>query len=246
MNISFNSNPSTSPVFVKNGLDTTPILAANALSAVGNGAEISTADKTKLLFVVTGNFVGYAEIYGKRADTGANEDPGRYIDTSTGMEINRITKPGIYCIENRNPYTKMWIRVSSISSGTLTAYAFDWSAMEVSKLKRHIVKVTDALGGVVSANSYGQPIINLDINQYAFLVLVARTDTAHSHRVGITFVHPNSLGSMTPEVNIFSSTEQRDGESDWIPNKGEKCTITVHNDDTSNSHAYDIIIYGVS
>lgn len=114
---------------------------------------------------------------------------------------------------------------------------------------KHLHTVKTALPVTVAASGVNTSAFwEVDVSAYAFLIIVVRTETAHAHRVAIGWNHDNgsSLGAMAPEVNIFTSSQLRDGESDWIPNKGEKCFLTIRNDDTSESHTYDVILYGVN
>lgn len=247
MDISFISNPVSSPVMVKNGFNPASVKAIDNKSATGNYTTFSTVGMSAVMLIITGTFVADVTVYGHDVNTNTNVRNKKIYNADTGLEIKDgiIKEAGTYFVANDVPFDAMYLRINAYTSGAVTAYAFDASQLTNSKAKRHIVEIAKSLGSSVSAESYGQPIQNLPISQFAFLVVVARTNANHAHRVAITYVHSNSLGSMSPEVVIFNSTSLRDGESDWLPVKGTTATFTIRNDDTSNSHTYDLVVYGV-
>lgn len=245
MNLSYITNPANVPVFTKDAINQTATKIGNAMSAVGNSSEFTTVDQSVTIFVVTGTFVGKVKIYGNQTGTGSNIEYKKIIDLSTGTYIPLITAPGLYAVENNGLFTKMWGRVSQYTSGSVTIFALDGTNIPIQKAKVHQVQIAKNLGGSVSASGSVAMITEADISQFAFIYLVSRTDTAHEHTIGITFVHENSLGSMAPEITVVSSSSQRDGETEWIPVKGTKVSVYAHNN-SSDSHQYDVILYGVT
>lgn len=249
MNVSYVSNPVASPVMVKNGFNAVSTKVIDNKSATGNYTTFSTADQAVVLFVISGTFVADITVYGRDYNAASNKRiTTNVIDAITGMEINDgiIKKPGTYAVINDRPYSQMYLRINSYTSGAVDAWTIDGTSARFRQMNRHIVKIAESLGGTISASGSTNVIANLPVDQFAFITFVVRTNSGHAHRVGITFIHPNSLGSMSPEVNIINSTVQRDGETDWLMVKGEKVTFTIHNDDTENSHPYDIVVYGVN
>lgn len=247
MELSLITNQAGYPVLTKNGINAVSTKVIDNKSATGNYTSYECADKTAVLFVVSGTFVADVTVYGVAVDTNSNVRLLKVVDFATGLELKDgiIKKPGTYIGFNDRPYSSMFLRINAYTSGAVTAHAFDGTNVIINTMKKHIIKIAESLGVSVSANSYSQPIQNLPVDQFAFITFVARTNGAHAHKIGITFVHTNSLGSMSPEINIIDSTKERDGETDWIPVKGEKVTFTVHNNSDS-SHAYDIDVYGVN
>ena len=245
MNLSYITNPVGVPVFTKEAIDQTTTKIGNAMAAVGNSSEYDTATQRTTIFVVTGTFVGKVKIYGKQSGTGSNIEYKKIIDLSSGAYIPLITAPGLYAVENEQCFTKMWGRLSAYTSGSVNIFALDGSDIPIQKAKVHQVQIASNLGVSVSASGSAAVISEVDISQFAFIYLVSRTDTAHAHTVGITFVHPYSIGSMAPENIIVTSSAQRDGETEWISVKGKTATVYVHNNDSS-SHTYDVVLYGVT
>lgn len=248
MELSFITNQAGSPVLTKNGINAVSTKVIDNKYATGNYTQFDTKDSGKIILVISGTFVADITVYGRSADTDSNVRITKNIyDYFTGIEVydGIIKKAGTYVIYNDRPYKYMYPRINAYTSGAVTAYEFDGTALETKRATKHIVKLAESLGGTIAAEGSATPITNLAIDQCAFIFFVARTNSGHAHRIGITFIHPNSLGSMTHEINIVASTVQRDGETDWIPVKGEKATFTIHNDDTANSHPYDIVVYGV-
>lgn len=245
MNIDYIANPKENPAKVKENISTTTTVVMNEQQATGNGTQFDSTTLGKVLFIVTGTFVANVTVWGQQDGTSTNKQYPDIINAETGLIVPYITKAGIYTVDNSNNSKKMWLRVSSYTSGSITAYMIDANAMRLKEAKQHQYVIDSKLGTSVAANTSVKIISEVDVSQMAYVFVALTCDSAHSHEVTMQFGHPSSFTYTAPPQTVISSELMRDPETDWIECKGIRCSLFIKNND-SVSHTYDISLQGVS
>lgn len=240
-------NSITSPVNVREV--NTPIASGTLQSertATGNGTEVTITGAECLIVKVTGTFV--ARLVPRAKYTGGsfvNVSPLYYVEKN--KFVAAITGPGTYLYDNTlNKYDIFIARVEDYTSGAVSA-----TLTSISKdiynflLPKHII-LGSKLGQSIAASGSNSIVSDLaTVKDFAFVYVSYKANAEHAKHITLQFLNPeNTLGATNPAKTILSNSDAQN-ISDWIEVKGSSCTLKVYNDDSENSHTYDVYLYGV-
>lgn len=245
-------NPKTNPVNSSiSKMTYEEVQVLSNLQDTGNGTLINVDGKSSVVLYVTGSFVATIVAQGS---TGTSFPPNtaeqaiKAYDVSDEKYVTKITKPGVYVLENIG-YSKFRVRVDRYTSGSVSVLARAFvEPIELGQSKERkkprLERVAEKTGYKVSANQEVMAIPIFDCSDYVYLFVVARSNTAHSRRIAFNFSFSNqTLGPTYGDVYAIDDSKDR-SKSERIEPLSESVSLWVKNNDSAE-HTYDIFVYGV-
>ena len=113
----------------------------------------------------------------------------------------------------------------------------------VSTKRQNVIKKVRGLSLVANDNRYF--LMDCDVSEYLFVYAVVMTEESHHFELEMfpTFLDKTDIVQKFPSTTIIDTTDVS-ARTDWIETYSDVIRMNIINDDT-NSHTYDITIFGV-
>lgn len=186
-------------------------------------------------------------VAGKYSATPATRHDGDVVTqqmTADGAALVQLSGSNIEQAKGENIATKSALVAGESPTGTQVPVSVDSEGqLQVGQPKRLKV-IASVIGYEVLPSTQGIAFSLVEFDCPIFMVAI-RANSAHAYRVVIIDWYINKDTNKKVGVDTIIDTSTTGATSGWIEALTDSCRIRINNDDTVNSHTYDVCVYGI-